>query len=135
MLRKYLLPQLINRNYNLSTTWFQQDSSPPHRSLKVLSFLKEAFGPKLISYKSPTIAWPARSQDLTPLDYFFWDHMKSKMKDYTPKTEENLRECLTFEMEAFESELLRKVVHEEFIKRLQKCVEVRGARFEMESST
>ena len=36
------------------------------------------------------ISWPARSSDLTPLDYFLWVHMKSLIYDTHVESEEDV---------------------------------------------
>lgn len=36
------------------------------------------------------VAWPPRSPDLTPLDYFLWGHMKQKVYATVPNTREEL---------------------------------------------
>jgi len=130
MLRTYFLPQLISRGYNLKSTWFQQDGAPPHRSKLILSFLKETFDRRLVSYGCP-IAWPPKSQDLTPLDYFLWDYLKNRLKNYPDmKTDVELREKLVHEIENIDPKLLEATIIE-FPIRLEKCIEANGKRFEI----
>jgi hypothetical protein len=42
----------------------------------VNAFLNQHFPDRWIGRGGP-VAWPARSPGLSPLDYFFWGHMKS----------------------------------------------------------
>jgi len=130
MLKKYLLPQLTCLNYTLANTWFQQDGAPPHRTERVLAFLENAFEDRLMSHGCP-IAWPPRSQDLTPLDYFFWDYLKTRIEPFRPSTTKDLRECIAFEVKVVEPTLLKKKVNE-FTLRLEKCVTANGKRFTMD---
>lgn len=53
--------------------WFQQDGAPAHYTLIVREFLNETFGERWIGRGvtlEEAIAWPARSPDLTPLDFY-----------------------------------------------------------------
>lgn len=49
--------------------FFQQDGAPPHYSRAVRQYLNERFPRQWIGRRGP-IEWPARSPDLTPLDFF-----------------------------------------------------------------
>jgi len=48
---------------------FQQDGAPPHNARCVRRTLNEKFSRRWIGRGGP-LSWPARSPDLTPLDYF-----------------------------------------------------------------
>ncbi|KAJ4426761.1 hypothetical protein ANN_26560, partial [Periplaneta americana] len=69
MLQNYVIPQ-IPQGYV-----FQQDGAPPHYALHVTDHLNECFPQRWIGRGGPT-AWPPRSPDLTPLDFFFWGYIK-----------------------------------------------------------
>jgi len=56
---------------------FQQDGAPPHWSSDVRRFLDETFPNWWIGRDGPTL-WPPRSPDITPLDFFSWDMLRSK---------------------------------------------------------
>jgi len=55
--------------------YFQHDRAPPHFSCGVRNFLNYHFPGRWIGRGSPHI-WPARSLDLSPLDYCVWGWMK-----------------------------------------------------------
>lgn len=57
---------------------FQQDGAPPHFVAPVRQFLDDNFTGRWIGRRGP-IEWPARSPDLSPLDFFLWGHLKSKV--------------------------------------------------------
>ena len=57
---------------------FQQDSAPAHTSDTVREYLSRKLGNNWISRRGP-IDWPARSPDLTPLDFFLWGYVKDKV--------------------------------------------------------
>jgi len=46
--------------------------------LNVRAFLNNVFRARWIGRRGE-IEWPARSPDLTPLDYFLWDYLKDRV--------------------------------------------------------
>nr|CAI5865013.1 unnamed protein product [Callosobruchus analis] len=50
--------------------WMQQDGAPSHNSRPVREYLSIKFPEKVISTYSET-PWPARSPDITPLDFSY----------------------------------------------------------------
>ena len=64
--------------------WFQQDGATSHTSLPALEWLKTRFGDKIISHRTE-FPWPARSPDLSPLDFFLWRFVKQKIFKSNPK--------------------------------------------------
>ena len=67
MLQLFAVPQLLEYYPDVI---FQQDGAPPHWSLEVRSYLEQTFPGKWIGRDGPT-AWPERSPDITPLDFFY----------------------------------------------------------------
>jgi hypothetical protein len=63
MLEHYAVPHLP------CDAWFQQDGAPPHFGNTVRQFLNERLPNKWIG-RDGFLAWPPRSPDLTPLDFF-----------------------------------------------------------------
>lgn len=55
--------------------YFQQDGAPPHNARVIVECLNNNFGRQWIGNNGP-IRWPARSPDLTPLDFFLGIHKK-----------------------------------------------------------
>lgn len=66
------LPQLLDNNENRQELWFQHDGAPPHFARQARTTLNEIFGNRWIGRDGP-VNWPARSPDLTPLDFFCGD--------------------------------------------------------------
>ena len=58
--------------------WFQQNGATSHTSREILGLLKEKFG-KHIIFSRGEVNWSSISCDLTPLDKYLWDFLKSKM--------------------------------------------------------
>src|SRR5580765_6641648 len=71
--------------------YFQQDGAPPHYSRLVTEHLNLTFPGRWIGRGGP-INWPARSPDLTPLDFYLWGHLKEKVYHDRPTTPENMKE-------------------------------------------
>ena len=76
LLQESIVPDLIrlfpnNNDPNLIAEhiWFQQDGAPPHFGIAVRQFLNQTFPDRWIGRRG-TIEWPARSPDMTPLDFF-----------------------------------------------------------------
>ena len=69
--------------------------------------------------------WPARSSDLTPLDYFLWGHMKILVYETPVDSEEDL---LARVIAAADVGLPRvgDRVYENMVRRYRVCVEVAG---------
>lgn len=68
---------------NFDSTIFMLDGAPAHHSNAVLGVIDESFpgrwmGRGTVQFPSP-YPWPARSPDLTPMDYWFWGDLKSKV--------------------------------------------------------
>jgi len=59
-----------------SQMYFQHDGAPPHYTRHVTEYLNESFPNRWLGRGGP-VAWPPRSPDLTPLDYYLWGHTKT----------------------------------------------------------
>lgn len=55
---------------------FQHDGYPAHYRITVRQLLNVLFPNRWIGRGGP-IPWPARSPDLTPLDFYVWGHMQN----------------------------------------------------------
>ena len=65
--------------------YFQHDGAPsraeydvgePHHTRHVREYLNESFPNRWLG-RGGTVAWPPRSPDLTPHDYYLWGHMNT----------------------------------------------------------
>ncbi|GFV48406.1 uncharacterized protein TNCV_3026761 [Trichonephila clavipes] len=74
MITNFFIPEL--NNYDNQELWFQQDGATYHTARATIDLLKDTLGDRLISRFGP-VNWPPRSCDLTPLDYFLWNYVKS----------------------------------------------------------
>lgn len=107
---------------------FQQDGAPPHYFRPVREWLNNRFPNQWIGRRGP-IEWPARSPDLTPLDFFLWGHIKSVVYKTQPDDIEDLKRRITEASRAIPEEVFQNV-REEFENRLYFCLENNGEHFE-----
>lgn len=88
---------------------FQQDSAPYHTVRPVIEWLNERF-PMWIG-RFGSIPWPARSPDLTPLDFFLWGNIKDKVYKNKVNNVDDLRGRIMEEIHLInESEAVRRAI-------------------------
>lgn len=112
----------------IHNSWIQQDGAPAHNSRAVREYLSMRFPEKIISTHSET-PWPARSPDITPLDFFLWGFVKNRVNQQNFATEEELTGLV---LEAFASitpQMLISVL-ESTVRRCYLCLENNGNLFE-----
>ena len=87
MLENYAEPIITDGDESESVI-FQQDGAPPHYATIVRDFLDSTFPQRWCGRGGGEgwRAWPPRSPDLTPLDFFLWGYVKAlvyqvKIKD------------------------------------------------------
>ncbi|PNF13977.1 hypothetical protein B7P43_G08668, partial [Cryptotermes secundus] len=91
---------------------FQQDGAPPHYLGEVREYLNTRFPGRWIGRAAP-IAWPPRSPDLTPLDFFLWGFVKDRV--FVPPLPVNvveLRTRIPASVAEVTPEMLRSMWHE-----------------------
>lgn len=108
--------------------WFQQDGAPPHFAVTVREFLNRTFPQRWIGRRG-TVEWPARSPDLTPLDFFIWGYLKSKVYTNRPDNIRDLKDRIRQEMQNITPAMLQNV-KEECNVRFCHCLAVNGEQFE-----
>lgn len=129
MLQNQILPAIRDVAQNeFHNVWFQQDGCPAHNYRAVKDLLRRTFGDKLISNGGP-IPWPARSPDITPLDFFLWGHVKNEVFEFEPPEtlailEERSREVFV----NINRNTLRRVTNT-VLKKCRDCVARNGQHF------
>ncbi|CAG9786978.1 unnamed protein product [Diatraea saccharalis] len=118
----------------LRRAWFQHDGATPHVVRLVRERLTELFGDRWIGRLGPQ-AWPPRSPDLTPLDFFLWGCVKEKVFNRVCDSAEEMRARIvsafeTIRTSCIEDSTLMPRLHEETRRRARICVEMNGAQFE-----
>ncbi|GFU05461.1 uncharacterized protein TNCV_3291071 [Trichonephila clavipes] len=104
--------------------WFQQYGAKCHTARATIDLLKDTFGDRLISRFGP-VNWPPRSCDLTPLDYFLWDYVKSLVYAEKPQTLDHLEDHIRRVIADIRPQMLEKVI-ENWTSRLS-CQASRGS--------
>ena len=107
MISDFLLPQIESND--LYDIWFQQDGATCHTARETMSLLRSHFGEQLISRLGP-VSWPPRSCDITPLDFFLWGFLKSKVYADKPATIEALEANITRVIHDIPVEMLERVI-------------------------
>lgn len=128
LLRDEVVPALNQRGV-LSVITFMQDGAPPHFANPVKQFLLDTFGVDRVIARGCKIAWPARSPDLTPVDFWLWGYLKSLVYRSSPSTLAELKHCICREVSAIHSDLLHSAVTS-VVSRLTCVVDCSGGHVE-----
>jgi hypothetical protein len=127
-----VLPELLE-NVPLAVRrrmWFQQDGAPAHYHIDVRNYLDAQFPNRWIGRNGP-VAWPPRSPDMTPLDFFFWGHMKSLVYATPVQSEEDLVARIAVASgDISEMPGLFHNIRQSLTRRYQKCIDLGGTNFE-----
>lgn len=119
----------MQQNIPWADVIFQQDGAPAHWALLVRTYLDLVFPNRWIGRGGPT-AWPPRSPDLTPLDFFLWGFLKDKV--FRAGFPENLQEMQNRIVEncmLVDAEMLARV-RASFQDRIFICMQEDGKQFE-----
>lgn len=108
--------------------WFQQDGAPAHNSRAVREYLDEQFPGRWIGNTGPVL-WPARSPDLTPLDFFLWGYLKNRIYNRVYDTIEELEEAVRGEISVLPPRLIRNAINS-VSSRCNSCLHNNGRQFE-----
>ena len=74
--------------------WFQKDRATSYTTHMDREWLSSKFGPRVIS-RHTDIPWPARSPDMSPLDFWFWSVCLEELRRSPPSTLDELQEIVT----------------------------------------
>lgn len=128
-----VLPELL-RNENIpddviENMWLQHDGAPAHYARAVRDYLNVTFPLRWIGRGGP-VPWPARSPDLTPLDFFFWGCMKDLVYATPPESELDLVARIVAAAHEIREKGILEEVRNNLSERCNRCIEVNGANFE-----
>ncbi|GFV68033.1 uncharacterized protein TNCV_1873151 [Trichonephila clavipes] len=107
MITNFFIPEL--NNHDVQELWFQQDGATCHTARATIYLLKGTFGDRLISRFGP-VNWLPRSCDLTLLDYFLWDYVKSLVYADKPQTLDHLEDIIRYVIADIRPQMLEKVI-------------------------
>uniref|UniRef100_A0A1E1XN60 Putative transposable element n=1 Tax=Amblyomma sculptum TaxID=1581419 RepID=A0A1E1XN60_AMBSC len=111
-----------------TNVWFQHDGAPAHSSAKARTWLDAAFPQKWIGRLGP-VNWPARSPDMTPLDYFLWGHIKDKVYSTPTSTPQDLKDKITEVCLNMPEAVIRNATAD-LVTRCHSCIVAQGDLFE-----
>lgn len=118
------LPLAVQQNL-----YFQLDGASIHNAVIVKNWLNNNFPMRWIGRNSPLIAWPPRSPDVTPMDFYFWGTIKNKVYKNRPRNRAELCDRIREACNEVTVEELRKVVKNNK-KRIEKCIRIDGGLVE-----
>ncbi|XP_076246510.1 uncharacterized protein LOC143186686 [Calliopsis andreniformis] len=117
------VPLEVRRNM-----YYQHDGAPAHYDAQVRAYLTETFQDRWIGRGGP-VAWPPRSPDINPLDFFFWGYLKNAVYRQPVQTPEELVAKIHAAVANISTETLEKV-HNNMVRRLRALQEAEGGQFE-----
>lgn len=112
----------------LDATWYQHDGAPAHSSSQARAWLDVAFPGHWIGRNGPVL-WPARSPDLSPLDFFLWGYIKDRVYTTETTTPEALQEKIAEVCRSISPTVL-KAATASLLRRSQCCIAAEGDLFE-----
>lgn len=130
MLEKYVLPEIRSKlpaSMRFNSFWWQQDGASVHCTLSVMDYLASEFGTRVIARKA-LHEWPARSPDLSPLDYGFWSLMRKKVTDAHPNTLDEVKLAVRSACRSL-NENVKRIISD-FVVRLRACENCQGQHFD-----
>lgn len=108
---------------------YQQDGAPAHFTLAVRQWLNERYPGRWIGRGGP-IAWPPRSPDLTPLDFYVWGYLKAEVYQVPIDTREQLIERIESACEKIKENLRTFNMCTAIKRRLELCLIQNGDHIE-----
>jgi len=110
---------------------FMHDGAPAHYSTDVRNYLNLSYGQNWIGRGGPQ-PWPARSPDLTPMDFFLWGHLKDLVYERPVDSRDDLWQRIVQGCNKVRenSATIFPRVRENFVKRLRKCISENGDHFQ-----
>lgn len=109
--------------------WLQHDGCPVHFQRDVRQHLDQEYPGRWIGRGGP-VAWPPRSPDLTPLDFYLWGTMEDMVFATPVPSEESLIARVAMAGEAIRQDPgVFARIRAAWLERCQKSVEVNGSHF------
>lgn len=108
--------------------WFQHDGAPAHFAVNVRQTLNQQYPEQWIGRGGP-VNFPARSPDLTCLDYYLWGRLKDLVYKDRPTTREDMMHRIRNAVASISGEEVLRAV-DSFRNRIELCMEQNGRQFE-----
>lgn len=127
LLQHQIIPEINNLFPNMNV-YFQQDGAPAHYHRIVREYLDTIFPQRWIGRRG-VMEWPARSPDMTPLDFFLWGYLKNRVYVNRPSNINDLKARIRLEMQSISPQMINSSIRS-FQDRLYYCQETGGQQFE-----
>ena len=111
---------VLQENGSFLRVWCAQDGAPAHRRIMMIEHLQELFLDGIIS-PGCDHEWPSRSPDPTPLAYFVWDYLKSKVFLTPPANLADLCQRIIMEAAQIPQDMIIRAMHE-MRRRAELCI-------------
>lgn len=109
--------------------WLQNDGCPAHYARNVRNYLNGRYPRRWIGRLGP-IAWPPRSPDLNPLDFFYWGCLKDLIYNEHIRDTTQLREKIRTAAEQISRQGYAQQIRRSFVNRCIACIRANGGNFE-----
>jgi len=103
-----ILLENIPLQHRLNLIW-QQDGAPAHNTLAVRAYLNKVYGNNWFGTHSPIIQWPARSPDLSALEFFLWGYLKNEVYKDEVKSVDELKQKIKDSCKKIKTSIIKKV--------------------------
>lgn len=113
---------------NRLNMWYQQDGCPAHFAAAVQRYLNIAFPSRWIG-RGSIFPWPARSPDLTVLDFYLWGRIKDLVFKTRPITRDDIKERIREAVRSISVAEIETSVNST-TERLKLCIANDGKHFE-----
>ncbi|XP_076308564.1 uncharacterized protein LOC143223979 [Tachypleus tridentatus] len=127
MLQEFAMPH-IQEQFGEEECFFQQDGTPPHFHRDVRAYLDASMPVRWIGQRG-SVEFPARSPDLTPMDFFLWGFLKDKVHSTKRATIDELRVAIEEQCALIPDEMVFDVCTS-ISSRYEMCLEQNGFQFE-----
>lgn len=114
-----------NIPFDIRSIYFQHDGCPAHNAHIVQNYLQNIFGNRGISTYGP-----ARSPDLTPLDFFLWGYLQSIVYQIPINNIEDFQQKIITACAILDRNSIIAATHSNLLKRAELCVAEGGKQFE-----
>jgi hypothetical protein len=110
--------------------WYMHDDAPEHFSRAVRDVPNNTHHDRWIGRRGPT-AWPPRSPDLYPLDFYPWGHLKSLVYAAPVDSEETLYHRIVDACQTIRNYTgIFERMPRSRMRRVEACIESHGGHFE-----
>lgn len=110
--------------------WFMHDGAPAHFSRIARNWLDQHYRNRWIGRGGP-IAWPPRSPDLNPCDFYLWGHCNALVYARPVNDVEDLRQRIINAFQTIRNTFgILPRVNGSLHRRLEACIQANGGHFE-----